>query len=55
MASVRAPSFASLRGRLPSWVWHAIGLALAALLGFLIWRGYQSPDFLLDFGSLRLC
>jgi len=36
-------------------VWHTAGLILVALLAYLIWRGYQSPDFLLDFSSLRLC
>jgi uncharacterized membrane protein YccC len=39
----------------PRFVWHAIGLVLAALLAWLIWRGYQSPDFLFDLGALRLC
>ena len=55
MAVLRDPSFASWRGRVPPWVWHAIGLVLAALLALLIWRGYQSADFLLDLGALRLC
>jgi len=34
---------------------HTIGLIVAVLLAYLIWRGYQSPDFLLDFAALRLC
>lgn len=55
MAVLRDSWLASWHGRVPSWVWHAIGLALAALLALLIWRSYQSPDFLLDFGALRLC
>jgi len=42
-------------GRVPRYVWHAVGLVAAALLAWLIWRGYQSPDFLLDFGALRIC
>jgi hypothetical protein len=36
-------------------VWHAIGLVLAALLAWAVWRGYQNPDLLLDFDVLRLC
>jgi len=43
------------RIRIPRAVWHTIGLILAALLAYLIWRGYQSPDFLLDLSSLRIC
>jgi len=41
--------------RLPRFVWHAIGLVLAALLAWAIWRGYQSPDLLLDLSAFRLC
>ena len=41
--------------RVPRVVWHTIGLILATLLAYLIWRGYQSPDFLLDFSALRIC
>jgi len=41
--------------RVPRWLWHAIGLTLAALLGYAIWRGYQNPDFLLDLSGWRLC
>ena len=43
------------RGRLSRVVWHTIGLVLAALLAYAVWRGYQSPDLLLDWGALRLC
>ena len=43
------------RIRVPRAVWHTIGLVLAALLAYLIWRGYQSPDFLLELSSLRIC
>ena len=43
------------RIRVPRAVWHTIGLILAALLAYLIWRGYQSPDFLLDLSSFRIC
>jgi hypothetical protein len=42
-------------GRIPRVVWHTVGLLAAALLAYLIWRGYQSPDFLLDLSALRLC
>jgi hypothetical protein len=45
----------SFRGHVPRWLWHAIGLAFAALLGYAIWRGYQNPDFLLDLGAFRIC
>ncbi len=57
MAPLRdAGSLDSRRGRrVPRWLWHAIGLTLAALLGYAIWRGYQNPDFLLDLTGLRLC
>ena len=41
--------------RVPHAVWHAIGLVVALLLGYLIWHGYQSPDFLLDLAAFRLC
>ena len=43
------------RGRLSRVVWHSIGLILAALLAYAIWRGYQNPDLLIDWGALRLC
>jgi hypothetical protein len=46
----------SARGqRFPRFVWHTIGLLLAALLAWLVWRGYQNPDFLLDLSAFRLC
>ena len=41
--------------RLPRFVWHAIGLVLATLLAWAIWRGYQNPDLLLDLAAFRLC
>jgi len=43
------------RGRVPRAVWHTLGLLLALVLAYAIWRGYQSPDFLLDLASFRLC
>jgi len=41
--------------RIPRAVWHTVGLVLALLLAYMIWRGYQSPDFLLDLAAFRLC
>jgi hypothetical protein len=35
--------------------WHTIGLIVAALLAYAIWRGYQNPDLLLDLSAMRLC
>jgi hypothetical protein len=43
------------RGRITRAMWHTIGLILAALLAYAVWRGYQNPDLLLDFSALRLC
>jgi len=44
------------RARIPRSVWHTIGLILALLLAYAIWRGYQAPDLLLDLSSVfRLC
>jgi hypothetical protein len=34
---------------------HAIGVALAALLAYAVWRGYQNPDLLLELSALRFC
>jgi hypothetical protein len=28
---------------------------LIAALGYLVWRGYQQPELILDFANLRLC
>jgi hypothetical protein len=36
-------------------MWHAIGVALAALLAYAVWRGYQNPDLLIELSALRLC
>jgi flagellar biosynthesis protein FliR len=48
------PPFAG-RARVPRAVWHTLGLILAVLLAYMIWRGYQAPDFVLDFAAFRLC
>jgi len=34
---------------------QALALALAALLAYAVWRGYQNPDLLLDLAAFRLC
>ena len=36
-------------------VWHAVGLVIAALVAWLILRGYRQPEFLLDLANMRLC
>lgn len=43
------------RFRLQRATWHTLGLIVAALLAYAIWRGYQNPDLLLDLSALRLC
>ena len=35
--------------------WHTLGLIVAALLAYAVWRGYQNPDLLLDLAAFRLC
>jgi hypothetical protein len=35
--------------------WHALGLVIAALVAWLILRGYRQPEFLLDLANMRLC
>ncbi len=34
---------------------HSIGLVVAALIVWLIWRGYRQPELLLDFANARMC
>jgi hypothetical protein len=41
--------------RVPRLVWHSIGLVIAALIAWAIWRGYQNPDLLLDLGAIKFC
>jgi len=43
------------RARLARALWHTLGLIAAALLAYAVWRGYQSPDLILDLSALRLC
>jgi hypothetical protein len=47
--------FATAHRSIPRAVWHTIGAILTALLAYAIWRAYQSPDFLLELGALKLC
>lgn len=58
MSALAGPSDPTLqppRRRVSRVVWHAIGLVLAALLAWAVWRGYHNPDLIFDFGALRLC
>jgi hypothetical protein len=32
-----------------------VALVLIAALGYVIWRGYQQPELILDFAGMRLC
>jgi hypothetical protein len=32
-----------------------VALVLMAALGYVIWRGYQQPELILDFAGMRLC
>ncbi len=36
-------------------VWHTVGLVLAALLTWLVLRGYRDPGLMLDLANWRLC
>jgi hypothetical protein len=35
--------------------WHALGIVVAAIVTWLILRGYRQPEFLLDLANMRLC
>jgi hypothetical protein len=35
--------------------WVAVRLALAAIVGWLVFCAYRQPEFLIDFVNLRLC
>ena len=37
------------------WPWRVIALVAVATLSYWVWRGYQQPDFILDFANLRFC
>jgi len=34
---------------------HTLGLIAAALVAWLIFRGYRQPELLLDLANMRLC
>jgi len=36
-------------------VWHLVGLIVAVLVAWLVFRGYRQPELLLDFARMRLC
>jgi hypothetical protein len=36
-------------------VWHSLGLIIAVLVAWLVFRGYRQPELLLDLASMRLC
>ena len=36
-------------------VGHTLGLIVAVLIAWLIFRGYRQPEFLLDLANMRLC
>jgi hypothetical protein len=57
MASIAGNPAPSPQGstRVTRLVWHTIGLVLAALVAWAVWRGYQNPDFVLDLAAWRLC
>ena len=37
------------------WPWRVVALLLIAALSYLVWRGYQQPELILDFANLRYC
>jgi cytochrome c-type biogenesis protein CcmH/NrfG len=37
------------------WPWRVIALVAVAALSYLVWRGYQQPDFIIDLANLRFC
>lgn len=39
----------------PHWPWRVAALVLIAALSYLVWRGYQQPELILDFANLRYC
>ena len=36
-------------------LWHSVGILLALAVGWLVFRAYRQPDFLLDLASMQLC
>ena len=43
------------RGGMRRVAWHTLGILIAALVAWLILRGYRQPEFLLDLANMRLC
>jgi len=37
------------------WLWRIVALVLITALAYLVWRGYQQPEFIFDFANMRLC
>ncbi len=37
------------------WPWRVVALVLIAALSYVVWRGYQQPELILDFANLRYC
>jgi len=35
--------------------WRVVALIAITALAFLVWRGYQQPELILDFANLRFC
>jgi len=53
--TVPHPATGSDRARALGAARRAIGLVVAALLAYAVWRGYQHPDLLLDLAAFRFC
>jgi hypothetical protein len=54
-ATPNLPEPHTARSRTRRALWHTLGLIAAALLAYAVWRGYQSPELILDLSALRLC
>lgn len=35
--------------------WHSAGLLLALAIGWLVFRAYRQPDFLIDLAAMQMC
>ncbi len=49
------PGFRADRARVLRTVRRTVGLVLAVLLAYAVWRGYHHPDLLLDLAAFGLC
>ena len=45
----------SVPDALVRWPWRLVAVVLMAALIYVVWRGYQQPELILDFANLRLC